>query len=120
MIQNIQGRQVILLSAEFYYVFKGLKIKAKERNSLTASVGSTQSVWIEISSPKGANIALGLSYQLPDHDGIIDCDMLREIREIPRAESATVLGDCNYPHVDWSNVTLECESEIKFLGVIME
>lgn len=44
MIQNIQERQVIFLSAEFYYVLKGLKVKTKERNSLTASVSSTESV----------------------------------------------------------------------------
>lgn len=61
MIPNIQERHVILLSAEFCCVLKGLENKAKERNSLTTSVTSTESVWIEISSLKRRNEAESVS-----------------------------------------------------------
>lgn len=46
--------------------------------------------------------------------------MLQETREITMSENAIILGDCSNPYVDWSNVTLECESEITFLGTTTE
>lgn len=104
MIPNIQERHEILLSAEFCCVLKGLENKAKERNSLTTSVTSTESVWIEISSLKRTNCLTEMGSLT------VIC---WEKSEIPRAEKTTVL---QLPPCRWSNVTLEYESEIKFLS----
>lgn len=76
MTTNIQKRDIILLSEKFSCVLKDLEIKAKERNSLTTSVTSTESAW----KASKEQIKQSLYYQLSDSDVFIDCDMLREIR----------------------------------------
>lgn len=105
-------KDVILLSAKFSCVLKGLGIK---ENSLTTSVTSTKSAWIEISSLRRTKQSL--YYQLSDWDGFIDCDMLRDIRHTKGRKKQLY---CNYLHAGWSDATLECELEIKFLGVSTE
>lgn len=89
MIPNIQKRHVISLSAKFYCVLKGLEIKAKERNSLTSSVTSTESMWIEISSLKRTNKAESVLYYLTEMGSL--AVICWEKSEIPRAEKTTVL-----------------------------
>uniref|UniRef100_K7EXX2 Endonuclease/exonuclease/phosphatase domain-containing protein n=1 Tax=Pelodiscus sinensis TaxID=13735 RepID=K7EXX2_PELSI len=42
--------------------------------------------------------------------------MLREIREATKIENSIIMGDFNYPHIDWIHVTSGREAEIKFLN----
>uniref|UniRef100_K7F001 Endonuclease/exonuclease/phosphatase domain-containing protein n=1 Tax=Pelodiscus sinensis TaxID=13735 RepID=K7F001_PELSI len=42
--------------------------------------------------------------------------MLREIREATKIKNSIIMGDFNYPHIDWIHVTSGREAEIKFLN----
>ncbi|KAM7151827.1 uncharacterized protein RBU57_012313 [Macrochelys suwanniensis] len=41
--------------------------------------------------------------------------MLREIREAIKIKNSIIVGDFNYPHIDWVHVTSGCNVETKFL-----
>uniref|UniRef100_K7F1R0 Endonuclease/exonuclease/phosphatase domain-containing protein n=1 Tax=Pelodiscus sinensis TaxID=13735 RepID=K7F1R0_PELSI len=91
-------------------------VESNEIKILSESTCSIESLWIEIPCSNNKKLAVGIYYRPPDQDSDTDIEMLREIREATKIKNSIIMGDFNYPHIDWIHVTSGREPEIKFLN----
>ncbi|XP_053897559.1 uncharacterized protein LOC128844145 [Malaclemys terrapin pileata] len=92
-------------------------VESNEVKILSEFICSIESLWIVISC-SNKNITLGIYYRPPDQDGDSDDEMLREIREAIKIKNSVIVGDFNYPHIDWEHVTSGRNAESKFLDTL--
>uniref|UniRef100_K7EZ72 Endonuclease/exonuclease/phosphatase domain-containing protein n=1 Tax=Pelodiscus sinensis TaxID=13735 RepID=K7EZ72_PELSI len=91
-------------------------VESNEIKILNESTCSIESLWIVIPCSNNKKLAVGIYYRPPDQDSDTDIEMLREIREATKIKNSIIMGDFNYPHIDWIHVTSGREAEIKFLN----
>lgn len=51
-------------------------------------------------------------------DQTLHLEMEKKIREATRLDNVVILGDFNYPHVDWVNMRLSHLVEMRFLEIM--
>ncbi|CAM4719886.1 unnamed protein product [Lepidochelys kempii] len=90
-------------------------IESNEVKILNEAKCTIESLWVVIPCSNNKNIAVGIYYRPPDQDGNSDPEMLRDIREAIKIKNSVIMGDFNYPHIEWVHVTSGQDAEIKFL-----
>ncbi|CAM5127487.1 unnamed protein product [Eretmochelys imbricata] len=92
-------------------------VESNEIKILNESTCPIESLWIVIPC-SDKNITVGIYYRPPDQDSDSDDEMLREIREAIKIKNSIIVGDFNYPHIDWIHVTSARNAETKFLDTL--
>ncbi len=83
----------VLIYIKNHLSCKELKISIK--------LNDLESVWIELTNPKGKNLVIGNVYR-PPNTGIEQDKLLCEhIKEACRTREVILMGDFNFPNIDW-------------------
>ena len=73
-----------------------------------------ESMWVKLSGLR-SNVIVMVCYRPPDQKLEGDLEMRRQIREMSKMDRNVIMGDFNFPHIDWVNV-LSQEKETRFLA----
>nr|GFB50161.1 hypothetical protein [Tanacetum cinerariifolium] len=97
------------------YVKEGLESTRVELEGESDS--SVESLWIRLLGSK-SNVIVGACYRPPDQKPEGDLEMRKQIREVSTRDRVVVMGDFNYPHIDWVNSCSGHERETGFLDML--
>ena len=106
MYENISGRGVVL------YVREDIK-----SNLISVNDSGAVSVWCEIALRDGDRLLIGVVYRSPSTDREDNCLMMEMMSQMMSRKPSHILimGDYNYPSIDWIAQTAETEQEQLFL-----
>ena len=79
---------------------------------------TNESVWIEITG-EGDNVLLGTVYRAPDLSKESGNYLWQEINKASSNNRMCVVGDLNFPHINWNNLTGNSEAE-DFLEAVLD
>lgn len=78
----------------------------------------TNSIWIEVVNNNGKKTVIGVVYRSPNSP-ITNNERLENcIHELSHRD-LVIMGDFNYPDIDWSNLSAGCDG-YKFLNIVMD
>lgn len=77
-----------------------------------------ETLWVEIQCLNRKSLLLRLYYWLPDLNGASEQEILKELKKAAKAENTIILGDFNYPHIDWVNLISGRDAETELLESI--
>ncbi|XP_062920044.1 uncharacterized protein LOC134354760 isoform X1 [Mobula hypostoma] len=81
---------------------------------------STESLWVELRNRKGMATLMGLYYRPPNSQRELEEQICREIADNCRKQKVVVVGDFNFPHVDWDSHTVRGLDGLEFVKCVQE
>ncbi|CAJ0968323.1 unnamed protein product [Ranitomeya imitator] len=98
----------------FYQVKSCLKSTLKE--DISEGNEEVESIWVEIHGGKNGNkILIGVCYKPPNITEIMESLLLKQIDEAATHNEVLVMGDFNYPDINWETETCETHKGSRFL-----
>ncbi|KAK8741935.1 hypothetical protein OTU49_002018 [Cherax quadricarinatus] len=88
------------------------------RQDIKLEASATESVWLQLLEGR-EKLILGVIYRAPNLDRECSKLLWDEIRKASTYENVVLMGDFNYRHIDWSNLTGNLESG-DFLDTIQD
>ncbi|XP_067864748.1 neuropeptides capa receptor-like [Heterodontus francisci] len=80
---------------------------------------SSEAIWVELRNTKGATTLRGVYYRQPNRETEIEEQIFRH-RYDRKNKRAIIVGDFNYPNVDWKTNSVKGTEGTKFLNCIQE
>ena len=75
-----------------------------------------ESLWVKLPGQKN-DVIVGVCYRPPDQTIEGDLEMGKQFREVTKKDKVVIMGDFNYPHIDWVNW---CSGQAKETGFLDE
>ena len=97
------------------YVREGIHSSKIEK--VTELDSLLEMLWVEITGPNG-NLTVGVCYRPPDQKIEEDYKMMTGLKMAAKQKNCVVMGDFNYPHIDWANGCSNRGRESEFLDCL--
>ncbi|XP_062923290.1 uncharacterized protein LOC134356332 [Mobula hypostoma] len=81
---------------------------------------STESFWVELRNRKGMATLVGLYYRPPNSQRELEVQICREIAGNCRKHKVVVVGDFNFPYIDWVSHTVRGPDGLEFVKCVQE
>ena len=78
----------------------------------------TNSIWINVVSDNGAETVIGVIYRSPNSCMLNNNRLINSIQELSH-RNLVIIGDFNYPDIDWMNLSASGGS-LDFMNVVMD
>ncbi|PLS49478.1 hypothetical protein CYV29_15670, partial [Carnobacterium maltaromaticum] len=86
----------------------------------TMEDSSSEAIWAELRNRKGAVTMLGLYYRPPNSEREIEVQICKQIMERCRSNRVVVIGDFNFPNIDWDSLSVRGPDGAEFVRSIQE
>ena len=96
--------QLCELALDGYELMSNLH-EVATRSIVNDTIGFTESIWAEVRLPDADRLLVGCVYRSPSSNDVNNdklCQLMREAGE-KRCSHVLVLGDFNYPEINWSD-----------------
>uniref|UniRef100_A0A8C5PPB0 Reverse transcriptase domain-containing protein n=1 Tax=Leptobrachium leishanense TaxID=445787 RepID=A0A8C5PPB0_9ANUR len=87
---------------------------------LESDEGNVESLWVNISlgNKQGSQLLVGICYKPPNIDNDEEEQLLEQIRKAAHHGSTLIIGDFNYPDINWDSGTSNSAKGIRFLNIL--
>lgn len=79
---------------------------------------SSEDIWIKVIGEHEEGLNIGVCYRPPAADSSVNTMLIKNIRQACQAGETIIMGDFNYPNINWKLVTGQGKSEEEFLDVV--
>ncbi|XP_073519598.1 uncharacterized protein [Phyllobates terribilis] len=80
-----------------------------------------ESLWVEIHGAKNNNkIIIGVCYKPPNIAEATESLLMRQIDEVAKNNEVLIMGDFNYPDIDWETESCRSQKGNRFLSIIKD
>ncbi|CAJ0918343.1 unnamed protein product [Ranitomeya imitator] len=91
-------------------------LKSTLREDISEGNEDVESIWVEIHGGKNGNkILIGVCYKPPNITETMESLLLKQIDEAATHNEVLVMGDFNYPDINWETETCETHKGNRFL-----
>ncbi|CAJ0962937.1 unnamed protein product [Ranitomeya imitator] len=91
-------------------------LKSTLREDISEGNEDVESIWVEIHGGKNGNkILIGVCYKPPNITETMESLLLKQIDEAATHNEVLVMGDFNYPDINWESETCETHKGNRFL-----
>ena len=87
---------------------------------LRGDISATESIWVELRNKKGEIILIGLYYRPPNSRQEIEEQICKEITDSSKKNRVVIVGDFNFPNIDWDSHSIRELDGEKFVECIQE
>jgi len=94
-------------------------ITAAEREVVEDGL-SIESLWVEVRNRKGAVTLLGVFYRPPNSNRDVEEQIGRQILDKCRSNRVVVMGDFNFPSIDWNHLSAYSLDGADFVRCVQE
>ena len=81
---------------------------------------STESLWVELRNRKGMVTLVGVYYRPPNSQRELEEQICREIVGNCRKHKVVVVGDFNFPHIDWDSHAVKGLDGLEFVKCVQD
>ncbi|XP_069796955.1 uncharacterized protein [Narcine bancroftii] len=81
---------------------------------------STAAIWVELRSGKGEVTLVGVYYRPPGGDQDLEEQICREIVDICDKHRVVIMGDFNFPHIDWETHSVKGLDGLEFVKCVQD
>ena len=81
---------------------------------------STEALWVELRNRKGMTTLMGLYYRPPNSQRELEEQISREIADSCKKHKVVIVGDFNFPHINWDSHTVKGLDGVEFVKCVQE
>ncbi|XP_059807923.1 uncharacterized protein LOC132382078 [Hypanus sabinus] len=81
---------------------------------------SREAIWMELKNGKGAVTLIGVYYRPPNGARELEEQMCKEIADICSKHKVVIVGDFNFPHVDWEAHSVKGLDGLEFVKCVQD
>ncbi|XP_059826924.1 uncharacterized protein LOC132394603 [Hypanus sabinus] len=81
---------------------------------------SREAIWVELKNGKGAVTLIGVYYRPPNGARELEEQMCKEIADICSKHKVVIVGDFNFPHVDWEAHSVKGLDGLEFVKCVQD
>ena len=81
---------------------------------------SREAIWVELRNGKGVVTLIGVYYRPPNGEHELEEQMCKEIADICSKHKVVIVGDFNFPHIDWEAHSVKGLDGLEFVKCVQD